>query len=132
MNIVEFKKSLEYQDFIKENGGLGYLRIRAYGASEALPIENMTIIVSTIFDDKRIVFFNGKTDNSGMIERLELPAPNRGDDNMVIPKWKVYNIEAIYDGKVENFKVNIYDGICVQQIINIVPDNIVRGYYYGS
>ena len=132
MNINEFKDTLEYQDFIKENNGIGYLRIRAYGASEAIPIEGMNIVVSTIYNDKNIIFFEGVTDESGMIKRLELPTPNRGVDDLVIPKWKVYNIEATYDGKVENFKVNIYDDICVQQVINTTYDNLVRGYFYGG
>ena len=132
MNINEFKDTLEYQDFIKENSGIGYLRIRAYGASEAIPIEGMNIVVSTIYNDKNIIFFEGVTDESGMIKRLELPAPSREKDDLVIPKWKVYNIEATYDGKVENFKVNIYDDICVQQVINTTYDNLVRGYFYGG
>ena len=132
MNINEFKDTLEYQDFIKENNGIGYLRIRAYGASEAIPIEGMNIVVSTIYNDKNIIFFEGVTDESGMIKRLELPTPSREKDDLVIPKWKTYNIEANYNNKLENFKVNIYDDICVQQVINTTYDNLVRGYFYGG
>ena len=132
MNINEFKKTLEYPDFIKENNGIGYLRIRAYGASEAIPIEGMNIVVSTIYNGKNIIFFEGVTDESGMIKRLELPTPSREKDDLVIPKWKTYNIEANYNNKLENFKVNIYDDICVQQVINTTYDNLVRGYFYGG
>ena len=133
INDKEIINSLEYKNFMKENEGEGYLRIRAYGASEAVPIERMKIVVSTLFeDDTRVIFFEGETDSSGMIERLSLPAPKRGEDNLVMPKWTVYDISATYEGKEENFKVNLYDGICVQQIINITPSNIVRGFNYGN
>ena len=85
-----------------------------------------------IDEDTKIIFFNGTTDSSGMIERLRLPAPILGSDNLIAPKWTVYNIKANYDGEEENFKVNLYDGICVQQIINIVPNTLVRGFKYGN
>ena len=122
-----------YQDFIKENAGIGYRRIRAYGASEAVPIEGVNIEVSTLLGyNTKLVFFTGKTDASGMIERLELPAPKEGIDNLIAPKKTVYNIKASYDGTVENIKVNLYDGICVQQIINVVPSTLIRGISYGN
>ncbi len=133
INDTELNNLLEYQEFMKNNEGVGMLSIRAYGASEAVPIEGMNIEVSTMIDeDTKIIFFNGTTDSSGMIERLRLPAPILGSDNLIAPKWTVYNIKANYDGEEENFKVNLYDGICVQQIINIVPNTLVRGFKYGN
>ena len=133
INDEELKSSLEYQEFMKENEGEVYLRIRAYGASEAVPIEGLQIIVSTLVgENTKVIFFDGVTDSSGMIERLSLPAPKRVEDNLVIPRWTVYDISAIYDGKEETFKVNLYDGICVQQIINITPSNLIRGFNDGS
>ena len=133
INDEELNNSLEYQNFIKENKGEGYLRIRAYGASEAVPIKGLKIVVSTLIDDNtRVIFYEGETDSSGMIERLNLPAPKRGDDNLVIPKWTVYDIRATYNDITEIFKVNLYDGICVQQVINITPSSLVRGFNYGN
>lgn len=133
INDKELDNLLEYQEFIKENEGIGYLRIRAYGANEAVPIEGMNIEVSTIIgEDTKLIYFDGVTDSSGMIKRIELPAPKESSDNLITPKWTVYNIRATYDGEEENFKVNLYDGICVQQIINIVPNTLVRGISYGN
>ena len=133
INDEELNSLFEYQKFVKKNEGEGMLSIRAYGASEAVPIEGMDIEVSTLLgDNTKLIFFNGKTDSSGMIERLRLPAPILGSDNLIAPKWTVYNIKAIYDNKEENFKVNLYDGICVQQIINIAPTSLVRGISYGN
>jgi len=132
INDTNIKNLLEYQEFVKNNEGVGKLSIRAFGANEAVPIEGVNIEVSTQLEDIKLIFFTGKTDTSGMIEKLELPAPILGSDNLIAPKWTVYNIKAVYNEKEENFKVNLYDGICVQQIINIVPNTIVRGFKYGD
>lgn len=133
INDDKLKSLLEYQNFKKENEGEGYLRIRAYGASEAIPIEGMNIEVSTaIGDNIKVIFFDGNTDSSGMIEKLNLPAPKKESDNLIAPLKTVYTIKATYNGKEENFNVNLYDGICVQQIINVIPETPVRGYNYGN
>ena len=133
INDASLNNLSSYQEFVKDNSGIGYLRIRAYGASEAVPIEGMNIEVSTqLEDNSKLIFFEGKTDSSGMIDRLSLPAPKEGSDNLIAPKKTVYDIKANYDGTLENFKVNIYDGICVQQIINVVPNTLVRGISYGD
>ena len=131
INNNEVKNMVEYQEFLKNNEGEGYLEIRAYGASEALPIQGMNIVVTTLIGNMPFIFFEGETDFSGMIEKIKLPAPKKGEDNLVPPRKTVYNIEAIYEGIKEIFEVNLYDGICVQQIINIVPKTLVRGYCYG-
>ena len=132
INSEEIKNMEEYQEFLKNNEGEGYLQIRAYGASEAIPIEGINIVVTTLVGDSPIIFFEGKTDSSGMIERITLPAPKKEEDNLIAPKRTVYNIEATYQNIKENFKVNLYDGICVRQIINVVPNAPVRGYHYGN
>ena len=124
---------LAYQNFIKNNEGVGYLKIRAYGASEAVPIEGVNIEVSTLLgDNTKLIFFTGKTDASGMIKKLALPAPKEGSDNLIAPSKTVYDIKASYSDIEENFKVNLYDGICVQQTINVVPNTLVRGLGYGN
>ena len=63
MNINEFMKTNEYPDFIKENSGNGKLKIRAYAASEALPVDGLNIIVSSVINNEEVVFFKGVTDN---------------------------------------------------------------------
>ena len=117
MNILfdEFKNSSMYDSFIKNNSGIGNLKIRAYTASLALPVADLEVVVSSLIEGKNVIFFRGKTDVSGMIENIELPAPVLGD-NLVIPNTITYNILA--GGK--NFDVNMYDGICVVQNINMV------------
>ena len=47
-----FTNTKSYQDFIKENPTEGYLKIRAYAASQAIPISGLNIIVSKITINK--------------------------------------------------------------------------------
>ena len=118
----EFKNSSLYESFISVNSGIGNLKIRAYTASLALPVADLEVTVSTLYDNKNIIFFKGKTDTSGIIDNIELPAPPLGN-NLIIPNTIIYNISA---GDF-NYSVNMYDGICVVQNINMVI-----GDKYGS
>lgn len=120
MNINEFMKTNDYTDFIKENPGIGRLKIRAYAASEALPVSNLKIVVSSIISDTKVIFYEGFTDTSGMIPNISLPAPSL-IDNLEVPKTIKYDIEASMNNSVSNFSINMYDGICVVQNINFVP-----------
>ena len=120
MNINEFMKTNDYTDFIKENPGIGRLKIRAYAASEALPVSNLKIVVSSIISSTKVIFYEGFTDTSGMIPNISLPAPSL-IDNLEIPKTIKYDIEASMNNSVSNFSINMYDGICVVQNINFVP-----------
>ena len=104
---------------MRENSGIGNLKIRAYAASLALPVSGLEVTVSTIVDNYNVIFFTGKTDASGMIENIELPAPILGN-NLVIPNTITYNILAGNN----NYSVNMYDGICVIQNINSILGDI--------
>ena len=95
INDQEFKNSSIYQDFIKDNPTSGYLKIRAYAASEALPISNMQVEISKTIGDNKIIFFSGITDNSGMIERVTLPTPRLDVSDLNIPNNIEYDIDEI-------------------------------------
>lgn len=128
MNIVNindnsFKETNTYKEFIKNNPGNGILKIRASSASNAVPISNLRIIVSYTYNDTKIVFFDGLTDDSGMINGIILPTPISSSNDLIMPNNIIYDIEAIY--KEENinnkYKVAMYSNIFVVQYINIVP-----------
>ena len=121
-----FLSSDIYQRFIKENPDKGGLRIRAYAASEAIPISGLKVVVSTMFENHKIIFFDGYTNESGVIEKITLAAPKNDDNNMSVPSKRVYEIEATYnkDNVKQFFHVNVYPGICIIQTINIVPPTL--------
>lgn len=127
----DFKNSNIYKEFMDKNGSFGSLKIRAYGASEAIPISGIKVIIYTIFNDNKIIFFEGVTNESGLIEKIKLPAPKIGENNLDVPEKQVYNIEAKYtpDNLDLFYKVNMYDEVCVVQNINIIPDTFERINY---
>ena len=111
---------MDYNEFIKNNPSFGYLTIKASSASEAIPVSGLKIEVSS----NNIIFFNGKTDDSGLIEGIKLPAPINVSNNLEIPKRQEYVIRAIYepDNFYLEYKVNIYENLTVVQNINVIPN----------
>lgn len=133
ISFEDFKKTESYQKFSDNNKGSGNLNIRAYTANEAIPISNLEVIVSLIVDNYNVIFFRGKTDDSGMIPRITLPAPIYNPDNLVAPLFTTYDVLSKYNDKEYKYKVNLYDDICVVQTINIVPEIMERKeFYYGG
>ncbi len=120
-NDDEFKKTNSYQNFISANPEEGYLKIRAYAASGALPISDLKIVVSKVIDNNNIVFYEGMTNSSGVIEKIPLPAPKLIANNLTAPQSEIYQIDATYQNIKNKYQVNIYENIYVVQTINIVP-----------
>ncbi len=134
ISVDEFKvKDREtYEKFMASNSGSGNLKIRATFASEALPVNDLNITVTTVIDDYKVIFFEGNTDSSGMIMNLSLPAPKIDSDNLIVPSAIKYEITANYFGDINKvFDISMYDGICVVQNITLVPDK-KRTDAYGS
>ena len=122
MNIDEFMKTKSYEDFKINNPGIGKLKIRAYAASEALPVSGLRVVVSSTINDIKVIFFEGKTDASGMISTISLPAPKININNLEVPITTKYEIDAYFEGLDKKiYYVNMYDGICVVQNINYTP-----------
>ena len=130
INDESFKNTPLYQNFISANPSQGFLKIRAYAASQALPISNLKIVVSKTINDNKIIFFEGTTNSSGVIERITLPAPRLDPNNLDAPSSTTYDITATYQDNNTNdiYKVNIYENIYVIQTISIVPNlNVFAG-----
>lgn len=118
----EFLNSELYKSFINANPGLGFLKIRAYAASQAVPIGGLSVQVSKDIGGNKVIFFEGVTNDSGVIERISLPVPRMGGDNMISPIITTYDIDTSYEGVNRLYKVNVYDNIYVVQNINVTPD----------
>lgn len=125
-----FMSSDIYKKFMDENTGRGNLNIKASFANQALPITNLSVVVSKKIENVNVIFYEGVTNISGIIGKISLPTPPRNNDDLVAPEMIVYKITAVYNNKEYSYNVNMYDGICVVQNINIVPSN--ERIYYGS
>lgn len=64
-----------YQDFLDKNKEYGYLKIQAFAGQQSLPINGVNVVVSKKFSDMDKVFFEGTTNESGIIDNIKLPAP---------------------------------------------------------
>ena len=125
-----FKNTDSYKRFIATNPSEGYLKIRASAASQALPISGLRIVVSKMIDGNNIIFFDGMTDSSGVIEKITLPAPKLDPNNLDAPNSTNYEIKATYnaDNFSDIYRINIYENIYVIQTINVVPTlNVIAG-----
>lgn len=122
-NDASFKNTSSYQNFVNANPSEGYLKVRASAASQALPISGLEIVVSKMIDGNKIIFFEGTTDTSGVIEKITLPAPKLNADNLAAPQSTTYDVNATYlpDNLNDIYRVNIYENIYVIQTINVVP-----------
>lgn len=118
----EFINSELYKSFINANPGVGFLKIRAFAASQAVPISGMNVVVSKDIGGNKVIFFEGVTNDSGVIERISLPVPRMGGDNMISPIITTYDIDTNYEGVSRLYKVNVYDNIYVVQNINVSPN----------
>ena len=120
----EFTNSETYKKFMEENPGRGHLAIRAYAAGGAVPISNLAVEVSKVIDNIKVIFFKGQTNESGIIERIALPAPKQDLNDLNVPLSTSYEITATYlpNNTILSYFINIYDNICVLQNISITPE----------
>ena len=121
----EFKNTDVYFNFIREHKGTGNLKIRAFTINEALPVGNVHVIVSSLYENEKIIFFDGFTDDSGMISDISLPTTTIDNDNLIVPIYTEYEIEAFLgEYRINDYKVLMYDGVCViQNIMMSLGDN---------
>ena len=129
INDASFINSDIYKEFMKNNPSKGNLRIRAYAASGAIPISDLKIVVRTKVNNDIIIFYEGVTNESGIIDRISLPAPKLNPDNMDTPLATTYEVVATYipNDMVGVYRVNIYENVCVVQTISIVPEMRIMG-----
>ena len=125
-----FMNSDIYKRFMDENSGRGNLNIKASFANQAMPITNLRVVVSKEIENINVIFYEGITNISGIVGKISLPTPPLNNDDLVVPEMTVYKIIAIYNNQEYSYNVNMYDGICVVQNINIVPSN--DGVNYGG
>lgn len=109
--------------FLRANPDRGVLRIQAFRGNQSIPVKGVQVTVRRDFDDgSSHVFYQGTTDESGLIDPISLPAPDRsqslvpGDDN----PSATYTVRAELAGfePVES-TVDLYQGIKTVQPIQL-------------
>lgn len=126
-NDESLKNDPSFVEFLNNNPGKGYLKVRATAANEAVPISNINIKVTKNIGDYKVIFYEGKTDYSGMINDIVLPSPRGVSNDEVAPVFTDYNLEATGSSQNINlnYKISICCNITVIQYINITPKGLV-------
>ena len=129
-NDESLKNYSKYIEFINNNPGKGYLKVRASAANEAIPISNINIKITKNIGNYRVIFYEGKTDYSGMINDIVLPSPRKIINDEVAPNFTDYNLHATGSSQnIDlNYTISICCGITVIQYINVTPKGLEYGY----
>lgn len=122
LNDQEFLNSNSYINFLKENPGIGYLKVRAYSANQAIPIKGLKILVNKKINGYNVNFFEGYTNESGIIEKISLPAPKIDSNDLIAPKSTNYELIALVNDNNLIYNIRIYDKLNVVQNISVVPN----------
>ena len=131
-NDINFMESETYKNYANNNKGQGILNIRAYAANSAIPIQNLKVIVSKNIDNLKVIFFEGVTNNSGVINQIKLPTPIIELNNEEVPPSQDYDITATYNNENLIYKIKMFNNIQVLQNINVVPSIRLEGSIYGD
>ena len=122
----EFMKLDEYQDFINENPDIGTLKVQVFTAYGAIPISDTDILISKDIGDYRVVFFRGRTDSSGIIADIKLPAPpiELVPNPDVPPKYTLYDLSAIHIGyeSIKQYSIGMFGGVSIIQYVKMNPE----------
>ncbi|MDD4511047.1 MAG: hypothetical protein PHY23_09125 [Oscillospiraceae bacterium] len=113
---------MTYEQFLQENPGIGILKIQASRAQQTIPISGVRILVAQNFSDLRVLFFDGQTDENGMIASIRLPAPPLAESlNSKDPKpGAVYHVYATHPGFApQHYEIEIFDGVTA--ILPVTP-----------
>lgn len=124
MTFEEFKKTDEYKEFQKNFPNTGKLKVQVYTAQQAIPVSGVKITVICDATGKRVEFFSGYTDESGIIDDIELPAPLLDEGKSEVPKCLRYKVIAEYANLIKEYDSTIYAGIKTLQLINLFPSKI--------
>ena len=129
INDISFMNTDAYKAFMNSNPSRGNLRIRAYAASGAIPISDLKVVVRTKINNDNVIFYEGVTNESGIIDKISLPAPKLNPDNLDKPETTTYEVVATYvpNETTGVYRVNIYENVCVVQTISIVPEMRIMG-----
>lgn len=115
----------DYLNFMQENQKQGELKIQAYTARQAMPVSGVLIEISKKFNGVKKLFYSLKTDQSGIIDGIFLPAPDKkiSQTPSNLKPFASYDIQATHPRYTEKNYLNvpIFDGVKSIQPIDLIP-----------
>lgn len=130
MNEVFFSKE-QFPEFSLENSASGILKIQAFATNQAFPLQGVEIEISKIIDGEKVIFYQGVTDDSGIVDQIVLPTkiPKKAVEQASDVIFTTYTVTAKYpDSDLKRvYEVGIFDNIKVIQPIKFSAMNIIEG-----
>ncbi len=125
ITLEDFKKLPQYQTFLQENPSTGILKVQVFTADQAIPLANTQIYITKKIGNYNVLFYEGITDSSGIIDNIKLPAPlpDKVVENYQTPKFTVYDLIASNEEfkKIKQYEVSMFGDIRVLQYVRISP-----------
>lgn len=129
----EFQKTDAYPAFAKQNLDVGYLKVQAFMADQAIPIPDVEILITKEIEGNIVVFFRGYTDSSGIIDNITLPAPadTYNVSMETFSEFEVYDLTAVKESfqTLKKYTIGMFGGLKVLQYIKMVP--MIQGGSYA-
>ena len=112
----------------------GKLRVRAYTAGGALPVEDAVVRIKGAEEDNRFVSYSLLTDRDGITSAVSLPAPSLSYSLAPSPAeapFALYDVEIIADGYYSKRinGVSVFSGVESVQLANMIPVSSGAGEY---
>ena len=131
MDYDEFINTSEYQNFIQRNPDSGSLKVFAYTAYKAMPLEGVNVKITKTIGNSKVVFFSGFTDSSGIIDNIILPTPREETiaNYDLLPQSISYDLEAVLSGyePLVYKDIPMYGGTKMIQYIKMIGDISTKG-----
>lgn len=132
ITLEEFKKTQEYQEFIEKNPETGTLKVQVFSADQAIPIADTEIYITKEIGDNNVLFFQGVTNSSGIIDNIKLPAPTEVMPPPIyeVPFYTNYQLTASNEKLkfIKQYEISMFGNIDVLQYIKIhVSDGELSG-----
>lgn len=129
----EFQKTDAYPTFAKQNSDVGYLKVQAFMADQAIPIPDVEILITKEIGDDVVIFFRGYTDSSGIIDNITLPAPTDtyNVSTETFSEFEVYDLTAVKESfqTLKKYTIGMFGGLKALQYIKMIP--MIQGGSYA-
>ncbi len=127
----DFKKTDDYQQFMAENPDVGLLKVQVFTAYGAIPITDAEVLITKDIGEYKVIFFQGRTDSSGLISDIELPAPKADavPNPEVLLKYTIYDLSVIHTGyeAIKQYSIGMFGGVKIIQYVKMSPEIDTNG-----
>lgn len=117
-----------FDEFKGECNKRGILRVETYSSNGLYPVGNSRVIVYKEIDGEKYYIYDSHTDSSGILDNLQLPAPDKSLSETVqgscgLAPYATYDIFVSHPGFISTYLENvpIFDSTVSIQSVEMLP-----------